>query len=362
MLRRSLHPIDDPEGAKQRDVYTPLLWPDHGVQGIRFLRGLIERERNKLAETQQDVAGARVKKPKKRATLVFSEVMHLVVYNKIETEEDWSSFLLDEAVQEWLTTENKNKSWILWGPAAIGKTQLAHALLHKVCGRFFVVDSFEQTKRCSWTGREGVLFDVHMSERHIDITAKDFAIWPWIGRFDAATTSARSPNLQYQDIAGFFPPDDCLLPQRKPAIDRRIYWVEVTECIRPEYRPAQEGPAGHAVSLRPSAPRTDCAMASTASSRQLHSVSQRTPPCCSATAKTNLLALVLIPSWMISTRHYQKHPCRSRHLQRRNHCAGRNTWSYLASSCMSRAQAASRWPTPVPAWPSQCCQGAPLLI
>ena len=147
------------------------------------------------------------------------------------------TFIVTEEMQEWVSKLHKTKSLVLHGPGGIGKTQLAQALLLQVCPKFFLCDSFEQTNKCNWTGREGILFD--------DVTLAAFGIDEAKALLDVE--QSRAVKCRYED--GMLPagapriystnhqrisfyPRDYTTTEHKYPIDRRVLWIEVTRCIK----------------------------------------------------------------------------------------------------------------------------------
>lgn len=288
--------------AQHRDP-APLLYPNSGPDAIQTLKDLIKTDQNRQAALHEEVTGNPLRNGnKKRRALEWWEVINLVVENKLETEADWwlcakkyqdehgenlmfnyfdrvrmqtqgvqktidnawkhhrasmgipfvsgyplqtrckyplESFMLNNVLKDWMSKEARKKSLILRGPGGIGKTQMAQAMLSAVCGRFFLCDSFEQTNKCSWTGREGILYDdVHMHDRGIDeckglLDVEESRVVKC--RYEDGYLPAGTPRIfsTNHTKAEFFPRDYLLLDHQF-AIDRRHVWVEVAACIRPE--------------------------------------------------------------------------------------------------------------------------------
>ena len=156
---------------------------------------------------------------------------------------DIHRFHLTADMIKWLAVEHKGKTLVLEGPGGLGKTQLAHALLHRLCGAYFVCDNFDMTNKCHWTGREGILFD--------DVDMRDRTIDECKGMLDLELN--RGVRCRYADgilptgtprvfctnhtITDFFPPQ-YVLPAHKWAIDRRLTWLKVVKDLR-LHRPHQ---------------------------------------------------------------------------------------------------------------------------
>ena len=281
---------------------NPLLWPNPSGQALEQLRFLIKEGQKRTAELNAEVRGVPPRaNNRKRRCLEWSEVISIVVENNIQEEADWwlcakkfqtdngenlmfnyydrvrgrpqgmqraiddawkihkasngetfytghilqtkckypiETFIVTEEMQEWVSKLHQTKSLVLHGPGGIGKTQLAQALLLQVCPKFFLCDSFEQTNKCNWTGREGILFD--------DVTLSAFGIDEAKALLDVE--QSRAVKCRYEDgmlPAGapriystnhqrisFYPRDYTTTEHQYP-IDRRVLWIEVTRCIKP---------------------------------------------------------------------------------------------------------------------------------
>ena len=266
------------------------------------LRGLCLAARQRIPTLTEAVTGWKRKGAKRRRTLEWSEVISLVVENKIGDEATWwkvakkqqtdqgdalminyvdrlrgkqgglqkaisdawrhhraingeaipterclytttrypfDSFILSEAMHEWVREGHKSKALVLEGPGGIGKTRLAMALLLRVRPKVFFIDDYEQINKCHWTGFEGVLFDdVCMKHKSIDECKALFDMdWSRIVkcRYENGVLPEGTPRIfsTNHTRALFFPRDYNLAEHQHP-INRRMLWLEVTRCILDE--------------------------------------------------------------------------------------------------------------------------------
>ena len=266
------------------------------------LRGLCRAARQRIPTLTEAVTGWKRKVAQRRRTLEWSEVISLVVENNIGDEATWwkvakkqqtdqgdalminyvdrlrgkqgglqkaisdawrhhraingeailtetclytttrypfESFVLSEAMHEWVREGHKSKALVLEGPGGIGKTQLAMALLLRVRPKVFFIDDYEQINRCHWTGFEGVLFDdVCMRHKSIDECKALFDMdWSRVVkcRYENGLLPEGTPRIfsTNHTRALFFPRDYNLAEHQHP-INRRMLWLHVTRCILDE--------------------------------------------------------------------------------------------------------------------------------